>query len=122
MTNQEYLEMLVRAAHDGTFPSLNETRRECRYRNQEGKRCAIGLIIPDEVYAPAWEGETVHGLPQILRTLLKILLPDMTADELQSVQLLHDQHAMGKEGWNTEQFITDLRQLPCFRKEHDDAA
>lgn len=31
----------------------------CLYRDAKGRRCALGCLIPDELYDPKWEG---HGL------------------------------------------------------------
>ena len=33
---------------------------KCRYRTNNGLKCAVGQLIPDEVYDMGMEGETVH--------------------------------------------------------------
>jgi len=35
---------------------------ECRYRNEYKQSCAIGCLIPDELYNPMIEGVTVRGV------------------------------------------------------------
>lgn len=34
----------------------------CAYRGADGLKCAIGCLIPDEVYDPRMEGRKVHDL------------------------------------------------------------
>lgn len=36
----------------------------CRYRNSEGMKCAIGALIPDELYSPSMEGCIARQLNQ----------------------------------------------------------
>lgn len=36
----------------------------CRYRNSEGMKCAIGALIPDELYSPSMEGYIARQLNQ----------------------------------------------------------
>lgn len=36
----------------------------CRYRTDDGKKCAVGGFIPDELYNPSIEGGSVLTLPQ----------------------------------------------------------
>lgn len=40
--------------------SLSEKEGFCRYRGKNGTSCAIGGIIPDELYFPGLENKTVH--------------------------------------------------------------
>lgn len=34
----------------------------CLYRGPDGTKCAVGLLIPDELYSPDMEGNSVCGL------------------------------------------------------------
>lgn len=34
----------------------------CAYRGVDGLKCAVGALIPDELYSPAMENVTVNGL------------------------------------------------------------
>lgn len=36
----------------------------CAYRGPEGRKCAAGMIMPDEVYSADFENETVKNLPE----------------------------------------------------------
>lgn len=59
----------------------------CMYRAPDGRRCAIGCLIPDEMYNPDFEGEGIDGLPWALREYLGGVDND---DILQELQNVHD--------------------------------
>lgn len=42
--------------------SIDEYGGLCAYRGDRGTKCAIGCLIPDELYRLAFEGTTVDGL------------------------------------------------------------
>lgn len=113
MTKQEYFEKLKIAAYNGTFPSTSKDvygTTTCRYRADKTacckKRCAIGILIPDEVYDEFIEGNA------ICRIINFFEIPDnMTLDDLALVQSLHD--SMATE-WNADEFIKGIKNLACF--------
>ena len=37
----------------------------CKYRNENGLKCAIGVLIPDEVYSPKYEGTNITSLLEV---------------------------------------------------------
>lgn len=41
---------------------LDEMNTICAYRGNAGEKCAIGALIPDEYYSPAFEGHRAAGL------------------------------------------------------------
>lgn len=43
-------------------PSLNPNGIGCAYRALDGSKCAVGLLMPDDVYDPSIEGAGVYGL------------------------------------------------------------
>lgn len=50
------------AKHLLTQNSRSLDRGLCCYRNPNGRRCAIGVLISDEVYSPMFEGDGVIDL------------------------------------------------------------
>ena len=50
-------------------PAVNEDG-DCRYRGERGTSCAVGCLIPDELYDPEIEGESIHVLPSELKIYL----------------------------------------------------
>lgn len=61
----------------------------CAYRGTEGRSCAIGCLIPDDLYSPKMEG---HGADRLRRHFpaMGMLLHDVSADLLTTLQDLHD--------------------------------
>jgi hypothetical protein len=85
----------------------------CRYRTDDGLKCAIGSLIPDEVYNPAMDNVGgVYGLaqefPQVMEQLFDITDDnDINLGFLGALQSVHDsQHNwkstenMRKDLWN----------------------
>ena len=69
----------------------------CAYRAPNGDMCAVGVLIPDELYDPCFEGMPSRCL---LRCAIKILLPQwMRANEdlLTSLQVCHDNSSWVEE-------------------------
>jgi hypothetical protein len=73
-----------------------DQRGECKYRSPDGLKCAIGCLIPDDVYTPAIESETVTGLSTI-----EFSISDMdimhTYYLLRGLQRIHD--CFGVDEW-----------------------
>lgn len=68
-------------------------RGACYYRSPEGLKCAIGCLIPDELYDPKFEGKRVSILPiDILRYI------GVETDEdllfLRRLQKIHDEYSV----------------------------
>jgi hypothetical protein len=41
---------------------------KCLYRTEDGNRCLIGAMIPDELYQVEFEGKPIEDLPKSVRT------------------------------------------------------
>lgn len=112
MTKQEYYDLLVKSAQDGTFPSYEDS--ECRYRADRTalckRRCAVGVIIPDESYSTDMEGCGVSS------ALIDPWIPDgMTLRDMGFVQDAHDTLAdCHIETWKASKFVMKLNLLNCF--------
>jgi len=50
MTRQEWFDTSVRGLRAQGGPSVCEVSGFCVYRGPEGRKCAIGFLIPDEKY------------------------------------------------------------------------
>lgn len=67
----------------------------CKYRGPDGTKCAIGVLIPDELYSPDMEGRGIRRLAQYtdLRAYLNML--DAATDNLlYDLQTVHDGFAV----------------------------
>ncbi len=58
---------------------------KCMYRGPEGKKCAVGLFIPDENYSSKFEGKSAYALPHELHSKMPIEVIG-----LDSFQSVHD--------------------------------
>ncbi len=114
MTKQEYYDLLVQSATDGTFPSIEEN--VCQYRTGSHK-CAVGLLIPEDKYYKGLEGLDVYHA-SVSRV---VEVPEgLTIKNLTIVQVCHDNLAFD-QSWNAEEFLNDLNKLQFFQdiKQHD---
>lgn len=121
LTKQEYYDALVRAAQDGTFPAVKYSGwgRECCYRLDGTpaclKRCAVGILIPDEDYRPEMEG-SYWLWPSEVRDSIR---PEGMEDvDIARVQYIHDHLSMSVvNGWEPYFAATLVRRinlLSCF--------
>lgn len=75
----------------GKPDNVNDLSSNCRYRGDNGRKCAIGCLIPDELYQVGMEGLGVYGLvakfPQEVAAIFGVT-PDVRF--LHDLQLIHD--------------------------------
>ena len=93
-TNEEkYQEIFTKAylglASQGFEKSLKSNMNDiCMYKGLAGRRCAIGHVIPDDMYC-----EELEGLGATAPSVLKVVWPDANSDErlfLEELQRSHD--------------------------------
>lgn len=76
----------------------------CRYRTEDGLKCAVGCLIPDELYDPHLEGASVMR-DRVQDTLNKIWTKISPAQYclLKALQNAHDMTLESSlEGWRKE--------------------
>jgi len=85
MTNQEiYDKVLTHLRRQGRAAvAIEDGEPSCRYRDGLGGMCAVGCLIPDEVYTPEIEGEGVFSVGRLLRG-------ELTAERKPYVKVLWD--------------------------------
>jgi hypothetical protein len=69
MDNQEIFDKVVAHARKQNCKAINSETAECRYRTDDGRKCFIGALIPDELYDSKIEGLAVAFLPRTLEIL-----------------------------------------------------
>ena len=122
-TKQDYYDLLVRSALDGTMPSYDIERDRCWYRGGGGKKCAIGVGIPDEEYKVGIES---HGANRVFPMFAQFFPPDINSTVCSVIQEAHDEssrNALGalQAGYDTyrlvfaETFVERLNELDYFQ-------
>lgn len=61
----------------------------CKYRDRDGRRCAVGACIPDSLYRAAFETIGIESLMEKYPEIRE-LFPERSAVLLSNLQLLHD--------------------------------
>jgi hypothetical protein len=85
MTHQEAYNTAVKGlAGQGFLRSVG--RHGCMYRGNEGRKCAVGHLIPDSQYNPA--GEASWGLGQVMEDVPA--LRGLSYEFLHNLQKAHD--------------------------------
>lgn len=101
-TNQEiYDEVVTFLVKQGKRAS---GQGSCMYRTENGLKCAIGCLIPDELYKGEMEGKGANAL--MAYPELRFLTPHMYL--LRNLQSAHD---VPDTWYNTKNFITEFKYI-----------
>jgi hypothetical protein len=88
MTDREVFDKVKK--HLLTQRAKSEGDFGCLYRGPHGRKCAVGCLIPDEMYKRSLEGVT-FGNDVVVQCLLKDTgVPESSFDMLRDLQQLHD--------------------------------
>jgi hypothetical protein len=88
MNTQEIFNFVVKHLIEQGRPSV-DGRGNCVYRSPEGSMCAVGCLIPDEIYDESMESQSIYDLV----TIQNRNFPDYIADQisiLDRLQTCHD--------------------------------
>lgn len=99
MTNQEAFDKIATHLMTQRTRARSNDDVMCAYRNARGQSCAVGCLIPDDVYQPYMEGQRVSSL---IHTYPKIRELFLGVDQqlLYTLQVLHDRYE--PETWKHE--------------------
>lgn len=93
---QEVFDTVIRHLVNQRKASVNGYNGECVYRGPDGTKCAVGCLIPDEVYNVGMEGKNVYDLLHYA-ACNEINLPEEITEHralLKNLQDLHDDYLM----------------------------
>jgi hypothetical protein len=79
-----------RAVHDA---GGEDEKARCDYHAPDGTRCAVGVLIPDELYAPSMEGRRIGSTLCGHRARLRGLFDGVHLGLLDALQRAHDRPA-----------------------------
>lgn len=82
------LDLINKIETDFKGKSVAENGRSCLYRGLDGKKCAVGLFIPDELYNPAFENRSFFWITMNAPDLLNFM--PMDAESMNALQWAHD--------------------------------
>ena len=87
MTNQEILDKVANHLLTQNEKAYNEDEHSCAYLDPEGRKCAVGCLIPDDQYSRKLEGAVITSNPK-----LKALacMQGLDIDFLRALQMIHD--------------------------------
>ncbi len=71
----------------------------CRYRTNDGLRCAIGCLIPDDLYDASMENLGVNTLKAFRPPIAQLFRDIRHHNLLENLQEIHDQELV--ESWHT---------------------
>lgn len=113
MTKEEYKALLIHTSATGGFPARGGLFNRCMYRTDDGKKCAAGLLIPDECYTPQIEGLCINSFCDEIRNPATVLvarhLPEgVTLFQVHELQQAHDSRS---QAWDHERFVADVNRI-----------
>ena len=108
MTKREYYDLLVKTSLEGGFPSMEGST--CKYHSRDGKRCVAGLLIPDDISHPMFEGNIIDTLCEYNSQLESVITSEeIPLTLIKKCQYLHD--VVMEEPWNHELFVERLTKI-----------
>ena len=109
-------------AQGGPSHSNNSVVLECCYKNQEGARCAVGVLIPDDLYHPIIEGNPAKRLPDvILKNIFQETPTEIELAFLGLVQSIHDRYNWaGGTDWE-EYLREEFAEIPQYINDYSPA-
>ncbi len=89
MTNQEVFTKVLTHLRQQGYASVHQTMSMCMYRSDFGDMCAVGCLIPDDLYSPSIEEMTID---QVIASNINIqvLFDGVSQELLVDLQLAHD--------------------------------
>lgn len=69
MTNQQVFDKVLEHSRQMTEQCYSEDKGGCAYRGENGNKCFVGALIPDELYCSSIEGRSAHYAIQELNLL-----------------------------------------------------
>ncbi len=85
----------------------------CAYRGAGGTKCAVGVLIPDELYNPEMEMRTIYGLVENPTKRQACSLPDWMEDNLEllaNLQSVHDRASSWKSSYTMKSGLKEIAE------------
>jgi hypothetical protein len=89
MNTQEAFDAAVEHLRKQGKRSQSKYSTDCLYRGPNGLKCAVGALIPDELYEKSYEGRAIKVLVYTADNMSK-LFRNVNIDMLVTLQRVHD--------------------------------
>lgn len=96
--------------------SYDEDKQLCQYRAANKSKCAIGCLIPDELYNPKFDnGEGEYDVEKVLKTVFTGNFKYI--NKLENLQIIHD----GLSNWHPDFGFNEfgMRDIVDFARENE---
>lgn len=84
LTDQTAFDLMVQHCFDQGFRAEAQDGT-CQYRMDNGARCAVGCLIPDDAYTPQFEGQSAGQIHMFVHTIA-----ELDTEMLEEMQQTHD--------------------------------
>lgn len=121
MTTQEaYETMRAYFSRPGATYAYDDGAAMCQYRTRSGDKCAVGCLIPDELYERRFEDYVAAvGLMSLIEAeenhALFAIFADIDLDFLVAAQDAHDKNAT-RDNANISLFLAELDLVAEYHK------
>jgi hypothetical protein len=95
MTPQEVFDKVATHLLTQRSRAVDRLGGDCVYRAPDGTKCAIGCLIPDELYCRSLEGLSAQRIGIRLAEDLPWIAPVTESGLLMALQTVHDGRAVG---------------------------
>lgn len=97
MTKQQVFDKVVAHLLAQGGRAMGDDGYDCAYRTESGLMCAVGCLIPDELYSSATEGQLVGAVLASSPELQKLFNTDvLSSDLLWDLQSCHDSESVAE--------------------------
>ena len=112
MTRQQYLDLLLKTSAEGRFPGY--ARGSCRYMDGQGRKCAVGILLPENHPATSHKGD-VFDMTEDNPDVLELFPEGLGLTAMRIVQRAHDAVAANLRGdWDHNLFVWFLHDTRLF--------
>ena len=94
MTKQEIFDVVLKGIMSQGGPSYDHDANSCAYRGENGRKCAAGWLMPDELFNPRFNMLIISD-PEAFNMLPEDLRDFNTVPFIRQLQNIHDESQEG---------------------------